>query len=139
MLLRRFWFPFNWSQVNNRTPSKADEVVAEIQKFGGIAVADYSNVATEGEKCIEHCIQAFGHIHILINNAGILRDTTFKKMTVDMLQEVLDVHVIGSFRCLKASWKHMNDQKYGRIVTIGSQAAFWGGYGQGNYAAAKGK
>ena len=124
--------------VNNRTPEKADEVVAEIKANGGIAVADYSNVATEGEKAVEHAIKEFGTIHILINNAGQLRDKTLKGMTLEMFTDVLNTHVVGGFRTMKAAWKQMNDQKYGRIVFIGSQAAFWGGFGQGNYSAAKG-
>lgn len=124
--------------VNNRTADKADEVVAEIKAFGGIAVADYSEVATSAEKAVERCVQEFGTIHILINNAGNLKDMTLKKMTVEDFQDVLNVHAVGSFRAMKAAWPHMNEQKYGRIVYIGSQAAFWGGFGQGNYAAAKG-
>ena len=78
--------------VNNRTPEKADEVVAEIKANGGIAVADYSNVATEGEKAVEHAIKEFGTIHILINNAGQLRDKTLKGMTLEMFTDVLNTH-----------------------------------------------
>ena len=91
--------------VNNRTPEKADEVVAEIKANGGIAVADYSNVATEGEKAVEHAIKEFGTIHILINNAGQLRDKTLKGMTLEMFTDVLNTHVVGGFRTMKAAWK----------------------------------
>ena len=55
--------------VNNRTPEKADEVVAEIKAFGGTAVADYSDVATEAEKAVERCVAEFGKIDVLVNNA----------------------------------------------------------------------
>lgn len=124
--------------VNNRTPEKADEVVAEILKAGGVAVAEYSNVATEGEKAIERCIEEYGRIDILISNAGQLRDRTLKKMTVEEYQDVLNTHAVGGFRVMNAAWPHMLSQEYGRLVFIGSVAAFYGGFGQGNYAAAKG-
>eukprot|EP00420_Gonyaulax_spinifera_P036169 CAMPEP_0197882816 /NCGR_PEP_ID=MMETSP1439-20131203/9851_1 /TAXON_ID=66791 /ORGANISM="Gonyaulax spinifera, Strain CCMP409" /LENGTH=286 /DNA_ID=CAMNT_0043502501 /DNA_START=48 /DNA_END=908 /DNA_ORIENTATION=+ len=124
--------------VNNRTPEKADEVVAEIAGFGGTAVADYSNVATEGEKPVELCVQKFGRVDVVVSNAGQLADRTLKKMTVQEFQDVLNTHATGGFRVMKAAWPHMSEQKYGRLVFIGSVAAFYGGFGQGNYAAAKG-
>lgn len=124
--------------VNNRTPAKADEVVSEIRALGGVAVADYSNVAKEGEKAVEVCVQQFGRVDVVISNAGQLADRTLKKMTVEEFQDVLDTHATGGFRVMKAAWPHMNEQKYGRLVFIGSVAAFYGGFGQGNYAAAKG-
>lgn len=124
--------------VNNRTPEKADEVVAEIVQAGGVAVADYSDVAVEGERAVERCVEEFGAIHILISNAGQLIDKSLKNMTVDDFKDVLGTHATGGFRTMKAAWPHMNGQKYGRIVFVGSVAAFYGGFGQGNYAAAKG-
>eukprot|EP01084_Bolivina_argentea_P194626 333954_1 len=124
--------------VNNRTPEKADEVVAEIRQKGGIAIANYANVATAGEKAVEAAINKFGKIDILISNAGQLRDKSLKNMTLEMFTDVINTHVIGTFRVIKAAWTYMYKQKYGRIVIIGSQAAFWGGFGQANYAAAKG-
>jgi len=124
--------------VNNRTAEKADEVVAEIQAFGGTAVADYSNVAKEGEKAVERCAKEFGRVDVVISNAGQLVDRTLKKMTVEDFQDVLDTHAVGGFRVMKAAMAHMTEQKYGRLVFIGSVAAFYGGFGQGNYAAAKG-
>nr|QJU71811.1 peroxisome multifunctional protein [Gambierdiscus polynesiensis] len=124
--------------VNNRTPEKADEVVAEIRAFGGTALADYSNVAREGEKAVERCVSEFGRVDVVVSNAGQLADRTLKKMTVEDFQDVLDTHATGGFRVMKAAWPHMTEQKYGRLVFIGSVAAFYGGFGQGNYAAAKG-
>eukprot|EP00747_Dinoflagellata_sp_TGD_P207197 gnl/TRDRNA2_/TRDRNA2_80791_c0_seq1.p1 gnl/TRDRNA2_/TRDRNA2_80791_c0~~gnl/TRDRNA2_/TRDRNA2_80791_c0_seq1.p1 ORF type:complete len:239 (-),score=54.51 gnl/TRDRNA2_/TRDRNA2_80791_c0_seq1:31-747(-) len=110
----------------------------EIKNAGGIAVADYSNVATEGEKAVERCIKEFGRVDIVISNAGQLVDKSLKNMTVENFQEVLDTHATGGFRVMKAAWPHFTSQKYGRLVFIGSIAAFYGGFGQGNYAAAKG-
>lgn len=124
--------------VNNRTAEKADEVVAEIRGFGGTAVADYSNVAKEGEKAVERCVSEFGRVDVVVSNAGQLVDRTLKKMTVEDFQDLLETHAVGGFRVMKAAWPHMSEQKYGRLVFIGSVAAFFGGFGQGNYAAAKG-
>merc|ERR1711972_239896 len=112
--------------------------MGEICAFGGIAVADYSDVSTEGEKAVERCVHEFGKIDALISNAGQLVDRSLKKMTVEDFEDVLHTHAVGGFRVMKAAWPYMNDAKYGRIVFIGSVAAFWGGFGQGNYAAAKG-
>lgn len=112
--------------------------MAEIKKGGGTAVADYSNVATEGEKAVERCVKEFGRVDVVINNAGQLKDMTLKKMQVQDFQDVLDTHATGSFRVIKAAWPHFTEQKYGRLVFIGSVASFAGGFGQGNYAAAKG-
>merc|ERR1711862_16390 len=98
--------------VNNRTPEKADVVVAEIKANGGTAVADYSDVAAEGEKAVQKCLSEFGKIDILISNAGQLVDRSLKKMSVNDFEAVLNTHAIGGFRVMKAAWNHMNDAKY---------------------------
>lgn len=114
----------------------ADVVVDEIKKAGGIAVADYNNVL-DGDKIIETAVKNFGTVHILINNAGVLRDAQFKKMTEKDFQFVLDVHVNGAFKATKAAWEHFKKQGYGRIVNTASPAGLYGNFGQANYSAAK--
>lgn len=114
----------------------ADNVAAEIVKAGGTAVVNYDSVA-DGKKIVKAAIDAYGRVDILINNAGILRDTTFKKMTDKDWDLVQSVHLRGTFAMTRAAWGHMLDQSYGRIVTVASAAGIYGNYGQANYSAAK--
>lgn len=114
----------------------ADVVVEEIRKAGGIAVADYNNVL-EGEKIVETAVKNFGTVHIVVNNAGILRDAQFKKMTEQDFQLVTDVHVNGAFKVTKAAWEYFRKQGYGRIINTASPAGLYGNFGQTNYSAAK--
>lgn len=114
----------------------ADVVVDEIKKLGGTAVADYNNVI-DGDKIIETAVQHFGTVHVLINNAGILRDAQFKKMTEDQFKLVIDVHVNGAFKATKAAWPYFREQQYGRIINTASPAGLYGNFGQANYSAAK--
>src|SRR3954449_13004713 len=117
----------------------AQKVVDEIKAAGGDAVANYDSVATPegGENIVKTAVDAFGRIDIIINNAGILRDTSFKNMTKDMLEPVLDVHLKGAFYVTQAAWQPMRDQGYGRIVNTSSGAGIFGNFGQTNYGAAK--
>ncbi|MDI1435471.1 peroxisomal multifunctional enzyme type 2 [Polyangium sorediatum] len=114
----------------------ADKVVAEIKAAGGEAVANYDSVENGG-KIVQSAIDAFGRIDIVINNAGILRDVTFHKMTEEDWELIYRVHVLGSFRVAHAAWPHMRDQGYGRIIFTSSAAGIYGNFGQANYAMAK--
>lgn len=114
----------------------ADVVVDEIKKAGGVAVADYNNVL-DGDKIVETAVKAFGTVHIVVNNAGILRDAQFKKMTEKEWQLVLDVHVNGAYKVTKAAWDYFRKQNYGRIINTSSPAGVYGNFGQANYSAAK--
>ena len=114
----------------------ADAVVAEIRAMGGEAVADHHSV-TEGEKIVATALEAFGTVDILINNAGILRDTSFHKMTEEQWDLIQDVHVKGAFRLTHAVWPIMRDKGYGRIVMTASGAGIFGNFGQCNYSTAK--
>ncbi|EGV66064.1 bifunctional hydroxyacyl-CoA dehydrogenase/enoyl-CoA hydratase fox2 [Yamadazyma tenuis] len=120
----------------NGVSEAANKVVDEIKALGGIAVADYHNVL-EGEKIIETAVKNFGTIHILINNAGILRDAQFKKMTPEQYQLIIDVHLNGAYKCTQAAWPYFRKQEYGRIVNTASPAGLYGNFGQANYSAAK--
>ena len=114
----------------------ADKVVAEIKAAGGEAVANYDSVENGG-KIVQSAIDAFGRIDIVVNNAGILRDVTFHKMTEEDWELIYRVHVLGSFRVTHAAWPHMRDQGYGRILFTSSAAGIYGNFGQANYAMAK--
>ncbi|KAI9482459.1 hypothetical protein BX667DRAFT_494357 [Coemansia mojavensis] len=114
----------------------ADLVVDEIKKAGGQAIADYHNVL-EGEKIVETAMKAFGRVDIIINNAGILRDKSFKSMTDKDWDDVLNVHLHGAYKITKAAWPIMRKQKFGRIIMTSSAAGIYGNFGQANYAAAK--
>ncbi|KAJ2734163.1 hypothetical protein IW152_002502 [Coemansia sp. BCRC 34962] len=114
----------------------ADIVVDEIKKAGGQAVADYHNVL-DGDKIVETAIKAFGRVDVIINNAGILRDKSFKSMTDKDWDDVLNVHLRGAYLITKAAWPFMRKQKFGRIVMTSSAAGIYGNFGQANYAAAK--
>ena len=78
-----------------------------------------------------------GRVDIMINNAGILRDKTFAKMTMDDFRLVVDVHLMGTANCSKAVWEIMREQQYGRIVLTSSSSGLYGNFGQANYGAAK--
>ncbi|KAJ3126449.1 hypothetical protein HK098_007501 [Nowakowskiella sp. JEL0407] len=116
--------------------SAADLVVQEIQKAGGKAIANYDSVEN-GERIVESAIKAFGRIDIVINNAGILRDKSFSKMTDDDWDLVHKVHVKGSYKVTKAAWDYMLQQGYGRIINTASAAGIYGNFGQANYSSAK--
>jgi 3-hydroxyacyl-CoA dehydrogenase/3a,7a,12a-trihydroxy-5b-cholest-24-enoyl-CoA hydratase len=114
----------------------ADKVVAEIRELGGEAVANHDSVEN-GAAIVQTAIDAFGRIDVLVNNAGILRDVSFQKMTELDWDLVYRVHVKGAFACTHAAWPFMRDQKYGRIVFTASAAGIYGNFGQANYAMAK--
>jgi len=114
----------------------AEKVVADIIAMGGKAVANFDSV-TEGEKIVQSAIDAFGRIDILINNAGILRDVGFHKMSDQQWNIIQQVHVYGAYKCARAAWPHMRKQKFGRIINTASAAGIYGNRGQANYAAAK--
>ena len=116
----------------------ADEVVAEIKKMGGEAVANYDTVATMegGERIIKAAIDNFGRLDILVNNAGVLRDRMIFNMTEEEWDTVINVHLKGHFTCTKHACVVFRQQRSGRIINTSSISGV-GNMGQANYSAAK--
>jgi NAD(P)-dependent dehydrogenase (short-subunit alcohol dehydrogenase family) len=118
----------------------AAEVAAQlIRDAGGEAIADVNSVASDdgATAAVQTALDAYGRIDIVVNNAGILRDSSFPKMTTAALDTVLDVHLRGAFWVTQAAWKYMREVQYGRIVNTTSNAGLLGNFGQANYGAAK--
>ena len=119
--------------------SAADQVVSEIRLAGGQAVASYDNVASAegGENIVKTALDTYGTVDILINNAGILRDKTFVKLTPENWQAVLDVHLTGAYNVTRPAFRVMKENRYGRIIMTTSGSGLYGNFGQSNYSAAK--
>jgi NAD(P)-dependent dehydrogenase (short-subunit alcohol dehydrogenase family) len=117
----------------------AQKVVDEIKAAGGEAVPNYDSVSTPegGENIVKTAVDAFGKVDVVINNAGILRDKSFAKLTWEDLDAVLDVHLKGAFYVSQPAFKVMKENGYGRFVFTSSNAGVFGNFGQANYAAAK--
>ncbi|KAK3810415.1 MAG: MaoC like domain protein [Linnemannia elongata] len=114
----------------------ADVVVEEIRAAGGKAVANYDSVL-DGDKIVETAMKAFGRVDIVINNAGILKDVSFARMTDKQWELIFQVHVDGAYKVTKAAWPIFRKQKFGRIINTTSAAGLYGNFGQANYSAAK--
>jgi NAD(P)-dependent dehydrogenase (short-subunit alcohol dehydrogenase family) len=117
----------------------AERVAEEIRADGGTAIANGASVTdyAQVEAMAAAAREAFGGIHILINNAGILRDKSFVNMSMDDFRAVIDVHLLGSAHCTKAVWETMRTQAYGRVLMTSSSSGLFGNFGQANYSAAK--
>jgi 3-oxoacyl-[acyl-carrier protein] reductase len=118
---------------------KANLTLAEIDASGGKAFFAKVNTAsyTEVDHATQDTINRFGRIDILINNAGITRDASIKKMTPEMWQQVIDVNLTGVFNCAKCISAGMVEKGYGRIINTSSVVALYGNFGQSNYVATK--
>lgn len=114
----------------------ADLVVQEIKDNGGEAVANYNSVE-EGESIVKTAIDAYGRVDVVINNAGILRDSSFLKMTDLDWDLIYKVHVNGAYAVTKAAWPYMLKQGGGRVIFTTSAAGIYGNFGQANYSSAK--
>ncbi len=124
---------FKGEGASNRA---ADAVVDEIRAAGGEAVANYDSV-TDGERIVQTAIDTWGRVDVVVNNAGILRDVSFHKMTQDDWDKVYAVHVLGSMKVSHAAWPYMREQRYGRMIMTSSAAGIYGNFGQANYSMAK--
>jgi NAD(P)-dependent dehydrogenase (short-subunit alcohol dehydrogenase family) len=117
----------------------AQKVVEEIKALGGEAIANGSSVTDDAgvAHMVQQAMDQWGRIDILIANAGILRDRTLTKMALEDFEAVMQVHVWGTFKPIKAVWDLMKAQNYGRIVVTTSSSGMYGNFGQSNYGAAK--
>jgi NAD(P)-dependent dehydrogenase (short-subunit alcohol dehydrogenase family) len=117
----------------------AAEVVDQIKAAGGEAIADGGSVSDDAgaANLIRTAMTAWGRVDILIANAGILRDKSFGKMELADFEAVVDVHLMGTVKPVRAAWQIMRDQQYGRIVVTTSSTGLYGNFGQANYGAAK--
>ncbi|MBZ9646888.1 SDR family NAD(P)-dependent oxidoreductase [Sphingobium sp. 3R8] len=117
----------------------AEAVVAEIRAAGGEAMVNGASVTDDAGVAgmVDQTMAAWGRIDVLIANAGILRDSSLTKMSIADFTSVLDVHLMGTVKPVKAVWDIMRAQNYGRIVFATSGSGLYGNFGQANYGAAK--
>jgi NAD(P)-dependent dehydrogenase (short-subunit alcohol dehydrogenase family) len=117
----------------------AQQTVDEIKQAGGEAIPSTLSITdpANAEAVVKAAIDAFGRVDILVNNAGILRDAIFHRMSHKDWQDVLDVHLNGSFNMSRACATHFREQNYGAFVHMTSTSALVGNFGQANYMAAK--
>src|SRR6186713_2324753 len=119
--------------------SPAEEVVEEIKKRGGTAVANFETVAEAipASKIVKSAVDSFGKLDGVVNNAGILRDAIFHRMSIDAFESVIKVHLMGSFYVSHAAARLFREQESGSFVHFTSTSGLIGNFGQANYAAAK--
>lgn len=119
--------------------SPAGETVAAIEQAGGSAIANGDSVADPAgaQRIVESAVEHFGRIDVVVNNAGILRDGIFHRMSHADWQAVIDVHLLGSFNVSKAAALHFREQESGCFVHFTSTSGLVGNVGQANYSAAK--
>ncbi|MET0484688.1 MAG: SDR family oxidoreductase [Candidatus Rokuibacteriota bacterium] len=131
---------YGGSEVGTGSDRKpADEVVDEIRRAGGEAVANYESVASMagGQSIIKSAMDAFSRVDIVVNNAGILRDRMIFNMSEEEWDAVINTHLKGTFAVTRAAAPIMREQKWGRFINMTSTSGLIGNVGQANYAAAK--
>lgn len=125
--------------VNGTTPEAIDETVNMIKEENGTAIGVTADITkkAEVERMMEETVNTFGTVDILVNNAGTHKDAMMVNMTEEQWDNVIDVMLKGSFFCTQIAAKHMRKNKFGRIITISSEGAFYGNIGMINYITAK--
>ncbi len=124
------------TQGEGSNSDAALKVVEEIKAAGGTAVANPDNVI-DGEKIVQCAMDNFGRVDVVVNNAGILRDKSFAKMTDADWDLVYRVHVEGAYKVTHAAWPYMKDSNFGRVIFTASTSGIYGNFGQANYGMAK--
>jgi NAD(P)-dependent dehydrogenase (short-subunit alcohol dehydrogenase family) len=126
--------------VNDADAAAAEEAAGRIAATGGTAVAEPGAVgpAETADRLVKRAVAAFGRLDVLVTNAGILRDRVLWKMSDEEFDAVVEVHLRGTFTCVRAAVRQMREQgDGGRIIAVGSPAGQRGNFGQTNYAGAK--
>jgi 3-oxoacyl-[acyl-carrier protein] reductase len=123
----------------NKSPEAAEQLAAEIKAAGGRAAVFQANVAEfdQAQALIRFAIDTYGDLHILVNNAGITKDTLIMMMSEDDWDAVIDTNLKSTFNCSKPAIKHMMRKRNGRIINISSVSGQMGNGGQTNYSASK--
>ena len=123
----------------NGSKERADEVVAEIEKNGGKAVAIRCNVSDfeQAKEFFTGVVKEYGRIDVLVNNAGITRDNLLMKMSEEDYDQVMDINLKGTFHTIRHASRYMLKQRSGKIVNISSVSGVLGNAGQANYSASK--
>jgi 3-oxoacyl-[acyl-carrier protein] reductase len=124
----------------NKSSEAADEVVKKIQEAGGKAAAFQADVSDikQAEALVKFSVETFGDLSILVNNAGITKDTLIMMMSESDWDSVITTNLKSTFNCSKAAVKHMMRKRYGRVINMSSVAGQMGNPGQTNYSASKG-
>jgi 3-oxoacyl-[acyl-carrier protein] reductase len=124
----------------HKSPEAAEEVVKKIQEAGGKAAAFQADVSAlkQAEALVKFAIDTFGDLSILVNNAGITKDTLIMMMSEADWDSVITTNLKSTFNCSKAAVKHMMRKRTGRIINMASVAGQMGNPGQTNYSASKG-
>jgi NAD(P)-dependent dehydrogenase (short-subunit alcohol dehydrogenase family) len=126
--------------VNDADAAAATDAVARITGSGGKAVAEPGAVgpAAVADQLVQRAVDEFGRLDVLVNNAGVLRDRMLWRMSDEEFDAVVDVHLRGTFTCVRAAVRHLREQgDGGRIIVVGSPAGQRGNIGQTNYSAVK--
>ncbi|MCF2522873.1 SDR family NAD(P)-dependent oxidoreductase [Bradyrhizobium sp. G127] len=131
--------PGGASDGSGTSAAPAEEVVEEIKKRGGTAVANFESVAeaVPASKIIKQAVDTYGRLDGVVNNAGILRDAIFHRMSIDAFEAVIKVHLMGSFYTSHAAARIFREQESGNFVHFTSTSGLIGNFGQANYSAAK--
>lgn len=116
--------------------SPADELVAQIRRAGGSAIANASDIVTDSNCVVDAALAEYGRLDILINNAGILSRNGFEDVSESQLRQALDIHVVGAFLMAQKAWPHLKDAGRGRMLFT-SSGGIWGVPGSVAYATAK--
>lgn len=126
--------------IGELNKATGEAVASQIQSSGGIALAVETDVTerSEIENLLERSIEKFGHVDIWVNNAGLVRPAMLHTMTQEDFDQVIDVHLKGTFMGVQIAGRHMRERRSGRIINVTSSAGILGTIGQINYSAAKG-